>query len=183
MTGARARSIVHLRPDMCVPLHGFSARPLAPAASHLGSAEPPINGLLTRAAHDAVLVLRGKGKAGSEQSRLACSDSFGIVPRQHAPVYFGTVEQYRRCANASVWRAHLGQHYAGYFERGVVLGEIALKKQLSEHRPSLAVPDSRALQAVAEHDLVVTLTRVRSTRVCEKCFGCGEPDCRYDTTY
>ena len=95
---------------------------------------PSVSVLLARMAPDAVLVTHGKGKRGSEQSRLACSDTFGIVRRQHAGVYFGTVDQYHRCANATAWRPFFGQHYPGFFAQGIVLGEIALRKQLQEHR-------------------------------------------------
>ena len=125
----RFGAIVHLRPDMCMP------GAIAPFHT-----VPAISTLLARTAPDAVLVTHGKGKRGSEQWRLACSDTFGIVRRQHAGVYFATVDQYHRCANATAWHPYYGQHYAGFFAQRIVLGEIALRKQLQEHRLRCLVP-------------------------------------------
>ena len=82
-----------------------------------------------REAQGAIAVAKGK------PNPLACTDSFGVVPRQHADIYLSTIDQYFKCEHKSKWERFIGSTYRHHFESNSanMPGEPILGKQLTEH--------------------------------------------------
>ena len=114
-SGSRFDAVVHARPDMCF-------RSGTPA--HVTN----IWNVL-REAQGAIAVAKGK------PNPLACTDSFGVVPRRHADVYLSTIDQYFKCERKSKWERFIGSTYREYFgsRNANIPGEPILGKQLTEY--------------------------------------------------